>query len=376
MSKKIIILGGYGNAGSPIAHLLLQETNSTITLAGRSLEKASQAAIELNHRFDSERVSGAYADAAELESMLPLFNQADLVIVAASSIDYAPQVIHAALTANIDYLDIQLSSSVKLQSLFDQKQKILEQGRCFITDGGFHPGVPGALVRLSSKKFTKLETALVSAAFQMDWSSLDFSRSTLLEFVDEIIKYEPIHFKDGQWKKSRHYPKIYFGDPFGHKYCTPMMLEELRSLPIEILTLKETGFYIAGFNWFTDYLVIPMAFAGKFFGKRVKKQIGQLFSWSLNKFSKPPYRAVLQVQASGIKSNEQTNYSLKLSHSDPYLLTAIPVVACLLQYFDHSKPGIHFQSNFVEPVCFFKDLKRLGIQLTESMDAELSSNKF
>ena len=56
---------------------------------------------------------------------------------------------------------------------------------------------------------------------------------------------------------------------------------------------------------------------------------------------------------------------MEISHSDGYLLTAVPVVACLFQYLDGSvrNPGLHFQANVVEPKRFFRDLQMMGIDV-------------
>jgi saccharopine dehydrogenase (NAD+, L-lysine-forming) len=56
---------------------------------------------------------------------------------------------------------------------------------------------------------------------------------------------------------------------------------------------------------------------------------------------------------------------ITLSHEDGYLLTAVPVVACLLQYLKSTirQPGLWFQANIVEPKEFLEDMKRMGIQV-------------
>jgi saccharopine dehydrogenase (NAD+, L-lysine-forming) len=47
------------------------------------------------------------------------------------------------------------------------------------------------------------------------------------------------------------------------------------------------------------------------------------------------------------------------------MLTAIPVIACLLQYLDGSlrKPGLWTQANIVEPNRLMTDMERLGVDV-------------
>lgn len=49
-------------------------------------------------------------------------------------------------------------------------------------------------------------------------------------------------------------------------------------------------------------------------------------------------------------------------------VTAIPVVACLMQYSNQNsrKSGLWFQANFVEPVQFFHDINRLGVEINQN----------
>ena len=63
------------------------------------------------------------------------------------------------------------------------------------------------------------------------------------------------------------------------------------------------------------------------------------------------------------ENNQVKHMQIELSHEDGYHFTAIPVVACLLQYFNERKTGLWFQAEYVEPQKFIDDLIRMGIKI-------------
>jgi short subunit dehydrogenase-like uncharacterized protein len=368
--KTILLLGGYGNAGRPLARLLLQESNARLVLAGRSAKKAASTALELNHICVGERAAGITADASDAGSLKRAFQGVDLVVVASSTARYASQVAGAALEAGIDYLDIQYSTQ-KITALKLLATQIEAAGRCFITDGGFHPGLPAALVRYAVQFFDRLEKANVGSVLKQDWASLSLPIETLVELIEEINDFEPLFFKDRRWKRARlsgmlDYQSMDFGQTFGRQYCAPMLLEEMRSLPEAIPSLTEAGFFVGGFNWFVDWLVLPLAIIGlRVWPQGATRPLARLMRRGLNAFSKPPYGIVLKLEAQGIKDGKVKTMELSLYHEDGYLFTAIPVAACLLQYLDGSirQPGLWTQANLVEPDRLVQDMARMGVEV-------------
>jgi saccharopine dehydrogenase (NAD+, L-lysine-forming) len=157
-----------------------------------------------------------------------------------------------------------------------------------------------------------------------------------------------------------------FEGEFGKRQCAPMFFEELRELPLLFPSLNQTGFYMAGFNWFVDYFIFPLIFISlKLFPRRSTKPMSKLMKWGLTTFSKPPYGLVMKSEISGKQNGKVKHVEIQLSHQDGSYFTAIPVVACLLQYLDGSirKPGLWLQANIVEPNRFMQDLKRRGIDV-------------
>lgn len=361
MAETFLLLGGYGNAGRTIANLLLRETGVHVILAGRSEQKARDAAALLSASYGAGRVTVRQADASDASSVRNALEGASLLLAASSTIGQTALLAEAALAAHADYFDLMLSSPRKHAILDSLAPRVEQAGLCFITDGGYHPGVPAALVRYAAQQMEQLPTAVCAAVMRLPWGQYSFSEATLAEFAQELLDFEPVSCRDGKWSTSwKHSRKVGFGAPFGTQRCYPMRLEEMMDLPAGIPSLRETGFYIAGFDPVTDYAVLPAVLA---LVRIAPVTAGRIFRWSASTFGRPPYGFALQLEARGTHEGTQQRLTVRLAHSDGYFFTAAPVVACLKQYLSGSirKPGVHCQANLVEPAAFLRDLERMGI---------------
>ncbi len=369
-SKTVLILGGSGNTGRQVAGLLLQETGCRLVLGGRQLGRVRTVAAGLNQQYPGERVSAISVDAADSESLRGALSGVDLVLVASSTSAYTAQVTQAVLACGVDYFDVQFSTS-KLNHLKAREEEIKAAGSCFITEGGFHPGLPAALVRYHAMQYDRLERANVGSVIKIDWNALDIGIETVDEMLLEFDDFRAVAYQDGQWKPvSMLNPLIMdFGGEFGRQGCMAMYLEEMAGLPGLLPALRETGFYVGGFNWFVDWLVMPLAMGAlRIWPRAALRPMARLMLWGLKKFSKPPYATILKCESSGWKDGKLLKKELCLSHPDGYALTAIPVVACLLQYLDGSirKPGLWLQALIVQPERMLADMQRMGVIVADS----------
>lgn len=363
---KILILGGYGFTGRLLVHHLLDQTRAEIVLAGRHVEKAQTYSDQLNTEFNDSRVSAIYADAASRQSLEVALHGVDLMLVAAPTTQHASTVVRASLDCGVDYLDVQYDAS-KVAVLRSLASQIEDAGLCFITEAGYHPGLPSALVRYAATQLDRLDTAVTAGYLNMG-RNLPYS-----EAVDELMEafrnYQGQVFKDGAWTKTGSYEirKVDFGGEIGVRRCFSMFFEELRDLPQMYPSIQEVGFYISETHWLVDWVITPLVLLGiKLAPNRGIRPLGKFMWWGMQTFPKPPYLVMLRIQASGEKGGKPAAIEASLSHSDGYELTAIPVVACLMQYLDGSarRPGLWMMGQLVEPLRLFEDMRRMGVEIS------------
>jgi len=56
-----------------------------------------------------------------------------------------------------------------------------------------------------------------------------------------------------------------------------------------------------------------------------------------------------------------------IAHEDGYELTAIPIVALLMQYERVRKPGLQMMGYLAEPDCLFQDMHEMGVWVQTAM---------
>lgn len=361
MLKRILILGGYGNLGLPLArYLAMQSEDIEIIISGRNLDRAENACTLIRKETGIQTISALFVDASDPSSLEEAFQGIDIIIVASSTLQHVEIVAQAALKAGADYFDGQLSSPSKIEFLRRIEPEILRSGRIFITDGGFHPGLPAAMVRWANEKIGPLFRAEVFGALKIDWAGLKVSKGTLEEMLEEFKSYDMSILKEGKWVKPgfTYYRKFDFREPFHEQDCAPMLIEEIRFLPEEIPELKESGFYVTGFNRFFDMLIMPVMMGCLYLN--LTSIAVRLFRFGLS-FSRPPYLVKLVAECEGKGGKARITFT----DTDGYKLTAIPMVACLNQYLHGmiKEPGLYWQSWVVEPEKFFADMKEMGLEI-------------
>lgn len=360
----VLVVGGYGNAGAAITELLLAHSDHAVRVGGRSEDRARRFADELGSRDPRgvSRLDPVGVDATDGASLERALAGVDLCIAAAGTSRSADIAVEAALARGVDYLDIQVGHA-KAERILAMDARARDAGVSLVTDGGFHPGVPAAMVRYADHRLGGLERATVGSVIALDWARLrPLAGSTVAEMMEEFRSFSYEEYRDGRWATARSQPTFTFPEPFGPRKAAAMGLAEMHQLTDALPGLHDSGFYVGGFNPVVDYAIIPLAMVGmRIAPDRLGGPLGRLLHWGLLRFSRPPYGTVLQLD--GNEAGHPPRTLMRISHPDAYVVTAAPTVAAALQLLDGTarRPGAHTQAMLVEPTRFFADQAAMGI---------------
>ena len=227
---KILIIGGAGFTGRIVAQRLLERSAAAVTIATRHPETTQAFVDRLNALHGGRRVDALYADAADVESLRKAFDGHALVVAAAPIAASIENVFRAAIDAGADCLDLQISAA-KFALLRTLAPEIERRGRLFITEAGFHPGLPAALARHAAAQLDSIED-VVAAGFLNMGRDLPYSEA-FGELVEAFKDYHGETFKNGAWTKPGSFATqvVDFGGDIGRRRCYAMFFEELRPLP-------------------------------------------------------------------------------------------------------------------------------------------------
>ncbi|PIQ25697.1 hypothetical protein COW36_09940 [bacterium (Candidatus Blackallbacteria) CG17_big_fil_post_rev_8_21_14_2_50_48_46] len=359
--KSVLLLGGYGGVGQCLARLLLKETQIEIVIAGRRKEKADEFAATLNREYAGHRVNSRCVDASDYTCLVAAFEDVQLVIVLTTTPNLIKQIAQAALVADCDYLDILVGENT-FQDLEPLNSSIKQQKRIFITQAGFHPGLPAVFIRYAAQYFDTYEKAIIAMAMNARFERAEQA----VEIISLIAEFKAEVYKAGAWRNATYQEAltIDMGSKFGSMQVFPIQMPEIKSMP-EMFSLNETGVYVSGFNWFVDYLVFPIIWVSQ----KIRKGwatgfLTQLFTWGVNTFSSPYQGVVFLNEAEGIKDNKKQRVRIIAEHDDAYLFTAIPVAALLKQYFKGCLPfGLGLMGHIVDVNELFSDMEKMGLHI-------------
>lgn len=363
--KQIMVLGGYGGVGKVLSENLLKHTDAKIIISGRNCDQAEHLANAFKKEFPNRQIQSAYADATNKDSLKSAFKGVDLAIVTTTTPDHIHTIAEAAIESGTDLIDILVRGDV-IDKLEPYRERIIANKRIFITQAGFHPGLPAPFINYAQTHFDNYQTANIV----MVMNALFEKPESTHEIIHEIGEANARILKNGTWQKASYKDalKIKFSENFGTRQCYPLQMKEIYSLEKQ-LGISNMGVYSAGFNPFVDNVVFPLTMLLQSVHKGMGTNLcGKLMHWGINKYYNGKPGVEFKLLAKGIKNGKETHYSVTAFSQNAFEFTALAVIACVKQYLDHSihKPDLYLMGNVVNCTRTIEELRQMGIQISET----------
>ena len=352
---RVAIIGATGNAGRHIVRLLLNEPSAEVAACSRSETRLGELESQLG--ASAGRLRLKVVDLNQEAQLADIASSVDLVVGATSRSAHSPRIASVAVECGAHYIGLYLSDAEKWRKLRQLQARCLEREVMVVGDGGCHPGLPAAMVRLAAKQ-ARLKSAWVAAKFGLRWDMLKGEADTIDDFLHEIESTDPSVLINRAWVRGYRYARRFdFGHGSGSESCIPMCIEEIRELA-DSGAVDSTGFFMAGFGPILDYGILPIATG---LAKVNRRWASSLLWWGLRYFASAAEQGDILLEAESLSDSEPIR--IRVSHPDPYVLTAVPVVAAIYQMLTSPRPGVWTQAGFIEPVSFFEQIERMGVVL-------------
>ncbi len=361
MRKSVLVIGGYGGTGKAIVKALLMYDNVNIRIAGRNEQKLKDFQAECRQDFLGCSVEADLLDVRKKSSLLPVMEKVDLVVLAATTPDAVEVLAEAAIATQTDVMDILVRGDV-VDRLATYEEAMEAAGIRWITQSGFHPGLIAPIVKLAKDEFDFYWKANVAMAMDPAFTTIN----SVKEILHEVAHPSSQVLRDGVWRKATYRDTISLPfEVFGRKICYPLQMKEMYGLEHEI-GLQESGAYAAGFNWYIDYLIFPVAAVLGRINDNLSEQLcGYLLYREARKFGSTNPRVEMVMKAEGTRDGAPLTVQYSICHHDGYELTALAIVACINQIWTNylSSPGLHLMGQSVDEKELFRDLQAMSLEI-------------
>ncbi len=357
------VIGGYGGTGRAVVSHLWNSGQGEILVGGRDLTKTKAVAAE----FDC-RVSAAQVDALEPGTLNDFCSRCSVVInCAAPAIVVQDAVAQAALRNRAHYVDPGGFSLVK-QRLLPSAAQIADSELSFVLSAGWVPGLTEVLPLYAyARALTRMDT-IESVSMYFGDSSM-WSSNALRDgvwYTRHTGHRRLGYFQRGKWVAapvSKSYPRMYLGARLGGGrfcLCSTPELDEVGS------RLSDCDFfghaYLAGFRVIMAGAVLRLFPLPQSLSVRLMRTILQS--------ARLPVGGFVAAQVVGRSQGQIQVLQAEAVYHEGRQYWAnglIPAVAARMVSENKSvMRGVHFLAEAVEPLAFIGELRKCGLEQTES----------
>jgi saccharopine dehydrogenase-like NADP-dependent oxidoreductase len=356
MSKKVLIIGGYGRIGSSVALDLAQHTNAEIIVTSRSPQINIPSPL-----------IGLVLNLDDRTALQRAISDVDLVIHCAGPFEHRDaRVLELCIELGVNYVDVSDRLSF-YERVIKHKQKAIEAGVTAIINTGIFPGISNSMVAQGVEYFDrpqKIHLSYVVAG--SGGAGITVMRTTFLGLRNQFDAWI-----DRTWQSILPYTEreiIEFPAPYGktgvYWFDMPETYTFVDSFPVDTVITKfgSVPDLYNHLTWITAH-IFPESWVTSPKGIEFFSRVSYAMTKVSDRFS--GIGVAMRAEITGIKNNQTTKYLATMVHENTATAAGAGTgsIAQLILENRLNKPGIYPVEQALSTDLFIEAMKSRKINI-------------
>ena len=306
MTKKVLVIGGYGRIGQSVAKDIVSHTDAEVTITSRK----TQAQLN-NFKFLA-------LDLSDRQQLTKAIAERDLVIHCAGPFHYRDgRVLETCIDAGVNYIDVSDHRSF-YQKAVKYQERAIANGVTAILNTGIFPGISNSMVKQGVEQFDKPDKIHLSYVVAgSGGAGLTVMRTTFLGLKNKFSAWI-----DGKWQDISPYSQrevIEFPQPYGktgvYWFDVPETYTFADSFPVDTVITKFGSIpdWYNHLTWITAH-IFPEAWVTTPKGIEFFSQVSYAMTKVTDRYS--GIGVAMRAEITGTKAGQPHTYCSTMVHRD------------------------------------------------------------
>lgn len=355
MTKKVLVIGGYGRIGQSVAKDIVSHTDAEVTITSRK----SQSQLN-NFKFLA-------LDLSDRQQLINAIAERDLVIHCAGPFHYRDgRVLETCIDAGVNYIDVSDHRSF-YQKAVKHQERAIANGVTAILNTGIFPGISNSMVKQGVEQFDKPDKIHLSYVVAgSGGAGLTVMRTTFLGLKNKFSAWI-----DGKWQEISPYSQrevIEFPQPYGktgvYWFDVPETYTFADSFPVDTVITKFGSIpdWYNHLTWITAH-IFPEDWVTTPKGIEFFSQVSYAMTKVTDRFS--GIGVAMRAEITGTKSGQPHTYRSTMVHQDTAIAAGAGTGA-IAQYILDGKlaqPGIRPVEQALSTELFIEAMNSRQIEI-------------
>ncbi len=359
------IVGGYGATGRVVVSELLKSGDGELLIGGRDPARLKQLAAEFG-----SRVSTAHLDVLDVSSLDEFCSGCSVVVNCGGPVMLLQdRVAQAAFRRHRRYVDPAGMSVVKERMLLHGRE-VADLGLSFVVSAGWTPGITELLPvhahAQATSRMDSIESVSVYFSDSGEWSTNALRDG--VSYIRQVGLSKPRYCRKGEWvraKTSQASCKVDLGDPIGLRRFSLFSMPELNEVGRR---LNDSNFfsysYLSGFRNAVAAIMLALLPLSEASGVRRLPAIFRRNRLPVAGFVVAHVVGRSQGRRAALRTRIMFDAGGDYWMNGVVLATAARMVSARKGV----QAGVAFLSGAVDPMAFMEELRKAGVQQTETFE--------